>query len=101
MTFVRPGKDAILAGGTKQNAAKLISTSNGEVLYDFAESQKSIGDHPIMVVDASHSGRIALIASADGSIFCKSILVGGLSADQDEDSDMSPMMTPKHEDANF
>ena len=39
---------------------------------------------------------MALIASTDGSVHVKNILVAGCSEGDGEDSDMSPMMTPEH-----
>ena len=47
-------------------------------------------------MDTLPIGRMALIASTDGSVHVKNILVAGCSEGDGEDSDMPPMMTPEH-----
>ncbi len=92
---MRPGKEAILACGTNRNCAKILSVSDGEVIYDINDTHPALEERPITAVDFSPLGRVGLLATSDGSIHVKNILVDG-GHNQDEDSDQSPMMTPKH-----
>ena len=84
-----------MACGTNRNCAKLISVATGEVIFDFNETHPSLEERPITVVDSSPLGRVGLVATSDGHVHVKNILVAG-DLNHDDDSDQSPMMTPKH-----
>lgn len=57
----------------------------------------SLEEHPLTIVDSSPLGRVALMANSIGQVHVKNILVAGIPDEDDdgEDSDMSPMFTPK------
>lgn len=93
VSLVKPSMDTILACGTKCNSAKLISVATGEVVCDFNETHPDLDDHPLTIVDTSPLGRIAIMATSNGQVHCKNILVSGTTMGYD--SDDSPMMTPK------
>lgn len=93
-SLVRPAKDTILACGIKRNCAKLVSVATGEVIYDFNTTQPNLEDHALTIVDSTSHQGLALIASANGAVHCKKILVSTNDGNSD-DSDQSPMQTPK------
>ena len=66
VSLLKPGKDAIIACGTKRNCAKIISVSTGEVLCDLTESHSALEEHPLTLVDSSPLGRVSIIANSVG-----------------------------------
>lgn len=66
--FIKPKRCSFLACGVNKHSAKIFSAMSGNQLYSFVDCDETLGSQPLVVVDTTNDGRMAVIGEANGRI---------------------------------
>jgi hypothetical protein len=73
--FLKPSMNAVLACGANTHAAKIFSTDTGLMLHDFSSVDPLISKSPLVCVDTSPIGKLAVVGAANGQLHVKNITI--------------------------